>query len=83
MTSRPPTAVTTLLAFDAGGVERSADRVGDDAGVHHFAFDDCVGRKRGDCDFDQLGRALAMIDNGDLDQARSNVEPYCRLPATK
>ena len=32
-----------VLGLDAGGVERGADRVGDDARVHHFALDDGVG----------------------------------------
>ena len=72
-----------VLAADTCVVESSADRIRHNAGIHHFTFDDRVRLKLGDRDFHQLGPALAVIDNRDLDQARSNVEPYCRFPAAE
>ena len=43
-----------LLRLDAGRGERALDRLGDDAGIHHFAFDDGVGEQRRDRDLDEL-----------------------------
>ena len=83
ITSRPPTAVTTPLRLDAGGGERAANRVGDDAGIHDFTFDDRVGEQRRDGDPNELGFASSVIDDCDLDQPRPDVETDCRLLATE
>ncbi len=72
-----------VLSAHACVVERGADRIGNNSGIHHLTLDDCVRLKLGDRDFHELGRALAVIDYRDLDEARSNVETYCRFPAAK
>ena len=72
-----------VLGADAGIIECGTDRIGHDAGIHHFAFDDCVGLKLCNRDFHQLGCSLAVIDYRDLDEARSNIETDCRFPAAE
>ena len=54
--------------------ERGLNRFGNDARVHHFAFDDRVGEQRRDRHANELWLALRMIDDSDLDQARADVE---------
>ncbi len=55
------------LPLDAGGTERGANRVGDDAGIHHFTFDDRVCEQRCDRDLHELRIATTMIDDCYLD----------------
>ena len=62
ITSRPPTAVTTSFVVDAGAGQCRLNRVGDDARVHDFAFDDRVGEQRRDRDANELRLALRMVD---------------------
>ena len=83
ITSRPPTAVTTPFALDPGRGERGADRVGDDAWIHDFTFDDRVGEQRRDRDLHELRIAAPVIDDCDLDETGSDVESDCRLLATE
>ena len=71
------------LALDAGGGERGANRVGDDAGIHHFTFDDRIGEQRCDGDLHELRVAATVIDDGDLDESGSDIESDCRLLATE
>ena len=58
----------------AGAGERGLNRLGDDARVHDFAFDDGVGEQRRDGHANELGLALRVVDDSDLDQARTDVE---------
>jgi hypothetical protein len=68
----------------AGRGERRLDRVGDDAGIHHLALDDRVGEQRSDGNPHELGLALRMVDDGDLDQAGADIETNgCSLSTQK
>src|SRR6185312_13616053 len=70
-------------SLDASGGERIARSLGDNAGVHHFALDDGVREQRCDCDLRQLRLALRVINDGDFDEARSDIEPDRSLFATE
>ena len=63
-----------LLALHVRRSERALDRFGDDAGIHHFTFDDGVGEQRHDRDLDQLRLLLGVIDDRDLDESRPDVQ---------
>ncbi len=62
ITSRPPTAVTTAFVVTPALASAGLNRVGDDAGVHDFAFDDRVGEERRDRHANELRLALRVID---------------------
>ena len=70
-------------AWSAGGCERSANCVCDDAGVHHLTFDDRVCEQRRDGDLDELRVAATMIDDCYLDQSGADIESDCGLLATE
>ena len=55
------------LPLDAGGGERGANRVGDDAGIHHFTFDDRIREQWRDGDLHELRIAATVIDDCYLD----------------
>jgi hypothetical protein len=69
------------LGIDA--VNRGADYFRHEVRIHHFTVDDSVVGKRSDRDLHQLGTGLRVIDDGDLHQARSNVDPYSSLLPAK
>jgi len=71
------------LALDAGGGERGTNRVGDDARVHHFTFDDRVCEQGRDRDLHELRIAATVIDDCYLDETGADIESDCRLLATE
>jgi hypothetical protein len=47
--------------------------------IHDFAVDDRVVGKRCDRDSNQLWGRLRVVDEGDLDEARSDVDSHSSL----
>ncbi len=72
-----------ILERHTGGNERILYGAGDDAGIHDLALDDRIRDQWADRDLHQLGLALGVVNDRDLDEPGSNVEANRRLFPTE
>src|SRR5207237_2806954 len=71
------------LGVRVDGFNGSANHIRADMRVHHLTFHDGIIGKRSDRNLDQFWCRLRVIDDGDLDEAGSDVEPYGSLLPAK
>ena len=68
-----------VLRLHVSGIESCTNCIGYDAGIHDLAFDDRIGLQLGDGNLYELRRSLSMVHYCDLDEARTDIETYCRF----
>src|SRR5688572_9908114 len=71
------------LRVSAHRLNGRSDDIGDEMRIHHLAVHDCIIGERSDCDSDQFWCRLRVIDDGDLYEAGSDIEPYGSLLPAK